>query len=77
MMTVAQVRTHIKELMRFRKIARHKMAQMLGMSANTLHIFLLGGNVRLDTVNKVEEFLMEHYEHMSKLNIDKGEQSDQ
>ena len=71
MMTVAQVRIQVRELMRFRKIARHKMARMLGMCPNTLNVFLLGGNVRLDTVSKIEIFLDEHYERMTKLDIDK------
>ena len=69
MATVFQIRLQIKQLMKFRKIARHKMAAKIGICSNTLNTFLLGGNVGLDMVDKIQKFLDENYERMSKLEL--------
>jgi len=64
------MRIQLRQLKEFRGFSILRMSKLIGVSNTTLNTFLLGGGVRLDTLDKMNRFLEEHFDRLSKLERD-------
>ena len=69
-MNIEQLKIQLDTLMAFKNLKRNQLAKMMGVSPTTLNVFLLGGNTRRYTIEKMIRFLEDHYDRMTKLERD-------
>ena len=69
-MNIGQLKVQLDTLMEFKNLKRNQLAKMMGVSPTTLNVFLLGGNTRRYTIEKMIRFLEDHYDRMTKLERD-------
>lgn len=69
-LNIDKMRLHLKQLKAFRGFSILRLSKLIGVSNTTLNTFLLGGGIRLDTLEKMNRFLEDHYDRLSKMEHD-------